>query len=186
MNKILIAALAASTALIAVPASAQTVSGTVALTGTVASKCTANPNNLNGSINLGELAVAAGTVNTAFTGNVGGLSRSFTVTCTSPNAVLSADASPLVNAGIVSPTAGYTNTVHYTATLAAVKAAGGTVSAADTSNTSGATTAPIAGHLANSANNVTVTVSSGNTASADLLEAGSYAGSIAISVAPAV
>jgi hypothetical protein len=187
MKKIIVAALAATTALIATPASAQTVSGTVAVTGTVASKCTTSSGNLDAAINLGELAIAAGTVNSSFSGNVGGLSRSFTVTCTSPNANLSANASALVNSAIVTPTAGYTNTVHYTATLTANKAAGGTASAVDTSNVVGATTALLGGHLANAANNVTITVSNGNTTTAsDLLEAGSYSGSIAISVAPSV
>jgi hypothetical protein len=185
MKKLVALTLAAATAAVATPAAAQTASGTVTVTGTVASKCT-TATNLNASINLGELALANGKVDPAFASNVGGLSRSFTVTCTSPNATLSVEALPLVNAAIVTPTAGYTNTVNYTATLSANKAPSGTASAVDLSGTAGATTAPVGGHLLAAANNVTVSVSTGATAGAtDLLEAGSYSGSILISVAPA-
>ena len=188
MKKILIAALAATSALAATPASAQTaVSGTVTVTGTVALKCTANPNNLDGSITLGELALANGTVDSAFSSNSGGLTRTYTVTCTGPNATLSAEANALVNSAIVSPTAGYTNTVHYTATLTADKAGSGSASAVDLSSAAGATAVPLGGHLANAAGNVRLTISAGNTTNAtDLLEAGSYSGSVAISVTPTV
>lgn len=184
MKKLLFAALTASAALIAIPASAQSVSGNINLSGTVAAKCTA-AGGLDDSINLGELAIADGTVNSALSANVGGLSRSFTVTCTSSNPQISVDAAPLVNSAVLSPTAGYTNTVHYTATMSASKAGGGTTSAIDTSNVSGATTALVGDHLANGANNIVVTVSNGNTTNAtDLLEAGSYAGVIALTVSP--
>src|SRR4051794_41004007 len=121
MKKLVIAALATTAAVVATPAAAQTASGTVSVTGTVAAKCS-TATNLNASINLGELALANGTIDTAFASNIGGLSRSFTVVCTSPNVTLSADASPLVNAAVVTPATGYTNTVNYTATLSAVKA----------------------------------------------------------------
>ncbi|MDQ0251910.1 hypothetical protein ACCC88_11040 [Sphingomonas sp. Sphisp140] len=184
MKKLLFTALLAGSAFAAVPAAAQSVSGNVTVTGTVAAKCT-SAGGLNGSINLGELAVADGKVNPTFSGNVGGLSRSFTVTCTSANPQISVDASALVNSAIVSPTAGYTNTVHYTATMAASKAGGGTTSAIDTSNVVGATTALVGDHLANTASNITVTVSNGNTTNAtDMLEAGNYSGVIALTVSP--
>lgn len=185
MKKLMIAVLAATTTAFAVPAAAGTesVSGTIDLTGTVAGKCTA-AGGLDASIDLGELAVADGTINSAFSANSGGLTRTFTVTCTSANPQLSVDASPLVNAAVVTPTAGYTNTVNYTATMAAAKASGGTASVADTSNVAGATTTLVGDHLANAAGNVAVTVSSGNTTIGALLEAGTYNGSIAVIVAP--
>ncbi|MFL6858666.1 MAG: hypothetical protein ACJ8DZ_05430 [Allosphingosinicella sp.] len=185
MKKLVALTLAAATAAIATPAAAQTVaSGTVTVTGTVAAKCTTNPN-LDASITLGELALANGTVDPAFSGAVGGLSRSFSVVCTSSSPILSVEALPLLNAAIVTPTAGYTNRVNYTATLTANKAPTGSASAVDLSATAGATTQSLAGHLLNAANNVTIAVSTGATVNAaDLLEAGSYAGSILISVAP--
>jgi hypothetical protein len=183
MKKLVIAALAAGTAAFAVPAAAQSVSGTIDLTGTVAAKCTA-AGGLNSSIDLGELAIADGTVNSAFSANNGGLTRTFTVTCTSSNPQLSVNASSLVNAAVVTPTTGYTSTVNYTATMTAAKAGGGMASVADTSNVAGATTVLVGDHLANTAGNIAVTVSSGNTTAGALLEAGTYNGSIAITVAP--
>jgi hypothetical protein len=183
MKKIILTALAASTALIATSASAQSASGSVSVTGSVAPKCTASPA-ITGSITLNELAVANGTVNSTFSAQTGGLSRSFTVRCTSPNPGLSVDATALTTTA--SGATGYTGTVHYTATLTAQKAAGGAdASVADTSNVAGATTTSVGSQLANANNNVTVTVSNGNTTNAtDLLDSGSYAGSIAIIVSP--
>jgi hypothetical protein len=185
MKKLVALALAATAAAVATPAAAQTTaSGTVTVTGTVASKCS-TATNLNAAITLGELALANGTINSAFSNNVGGLSRSFTVVCTSPNATLSVDAADLVNSAIVTPTPGYTNTVHYTATLTATKATTGSTTATDLSATAGATTALVGDHLAVINNNVTVAVSTGATTDPlALLEAGSYSGSIIISVAP--
>lgn len=183
MKNLIIAALAAGVSVFAVPATAQSVSGTIDLTGTVGAKCTA-AGGLDASIDLGELALADGTVNSAFSANVGGLTRTFRVTCTSSNPQLSVDASPLVNAAIATPTAGYTNTVNYTATMVAAKAGGGIATVADTSNVAGATTVLVGDHLANAANNIAVRVSSGNTTAGALLEAGTYNGSIAITVAP--
>jgi hypothetical protein len=185
MKKIILASLAIGTALCATPAFAQSASGLVTVGGTVASKCTAAAGNLNETITLGELANSSGTVASDFPANSGGLSRSYTVKCTSGAPHISVDASPLVNSAITTATTGYTKTVHYTATLTAVRAVGAPVQAADTSNATGATTAAVGSHLANAANNVTIAISNGNTTTAtDLLEAGSYSGSIAIIVSP--
>lgn len=187
MKKLAFTALAAAAAIAgATPAFAQA-SGTVDVTGTVASKC-ATVGTITGTISLGELAKANGTVEAAFPNNAGGLSRQFTVRCTGANPVLSVNASPLVNGAVATPAAGYTNTVHYTATLSAAAAGttGATASAADTSNVSGATTAALSGRLSAAANNVTLVISNGNTTdAASVLEAGTYAGSVAVQVTPA-
>ena len=67
MRKIILAALAAGSVMAASPALAQTASGTVNVSGTVASKCSAiTP--ISGTIALGELALANGTVDSAFSG----------------------------------------------------------------------------------------------------------------------
>jgi hypothetical protein len=185
MKKIVLAALAATSALIAVPAAAQNASGTVNVSGTVAPKCTAiTP--IAGNIVLNELALANGTVDTAFTANTN-LSLSFTVRCTGANPELSADANPLVNTAIVTPASGYTNTVHYNATLTALRAGGGSGSIVDSTTNAAATTGNVGDRLANLANNVTIAVSSGSTSTAtDLLEAGTYGGTIDIIVGPPV
>ena len=186
MKKILTLALLASAA-IATPALAQSASGTVAVTGTVAGKCTAiTP--ITGTITLGEMANSAGTVISGFTNNVGGLSRSFTVICTSANVSITVSSNALANTADATTANGYTGTVHYTSTLTAQKAGGGAdASAVYTSADAlpGATTVSLADRLKNAANNVTVTVSNGTTANAtDLLKAGTYNSTITITVAP--
>ena len=65
MKKIVLTALAATTAFIAMPAAAQTVTGTVTLTGSVAPKCSVNPgaaSTFSASVNFGELSQANGTL----------------------------------------------------------------------------------------------------------------------------
>ena len=182
MNKMILAALAASSALIAVPAAAQSASGTVNVTGSVQAKCTAiTP--ITGTITLNELALANGTVDSAFSSNTGGLSRTFTVRCTSANPGLSVTSVPLTTTSTGTP--GYTGTVHFTSTLNVAKAGGGNATVVDTSNVAAATTGSVGDRLANSNDNVVIAISNGNTTNAaDLLEAGSYTGSIAITISP--
>jgi hypothetical protein len=186
-------ALIAATAAIlsAGPAVAQTVesqnaTGTIAVTGVVTSKCAADPS-LDESIDLGELALRNGTVDTAFAGNVGGLSRTFTVNCTSPNPLMSVEALPLVNAAIATPSPGYTNRVDFEATLDVERAILGRVSLTDLSSVPGPTAASVGDHIGLLRNNVHVTVSNGSTADPTAgLEAGNYVGSILISIAAAI
>ena len=186
MKKILTLALLASAA-IATPALAQSASGTVAVTGTVAGKCTAiTP--ITGTITLGELANSGGTIISGFTNVTGTLTRSFTVICTSSNASITVSSTNLVNSADATTANGYTGTVHYTSTLTAQKAGGGAdASAVYTSADAlpAATTVSLADRLKNAANNVTVTVSNGTTTNAtDLLKAGTYNSTITITVAP--
>lgn len=185
MKKILTLALLASAA-IATPALAQSASGTVAVTGTVAGKCTAiTP--ITGTITLGEMANSAGTVISGFTNNTGGLARSFTVICTSANVSITVSSNALANSADATTGSGYTGTVHYTSTMSANKAGGGAATAAYTTASvlPAATTTLLADRLANSANNVTVTVSNGTTVNAtDLLKQGTYNSTITLTIAP--
>lgn len=182
MTKFASLALAAA-ALAAVASPALANSGSVDVTGTVGARCTAvTP--ITGSITLGELAKADGTVDAAFAGNTGGLTRSFTVICNSANPKLSVNALPMINSAATTPPSGYTNTVHYTATLSAMQAKGGTGSVADQSISTGATTGNV-DRLAAVQNNLSVTVGAGATAeSTAILAAGSYAGKVEIVVSP--
>ena len=185
MKKIAITAAALATLFAGAPAFAQNASGKVDVTGTVAAKCAAvTP--ITGSITLGELANANGTIDAAFGNNTGGLARQFTVRCNGANPQISVNAKALVNAAAVNTPAGYTNIVNYTATLTANTAKGGSTSVADLSSGAGATTGLIGDRIAAAANNVTLAVSAGNTAdAAAILEAGSYAGSVDIIISPA-
>ena len=184
MKKIVLSALVLGSALASAPVFAQTVTGSVDVTGTVAARCSAvTP--ISGSITLGELAKADGTVDPAFAGNTGGLSRNFTIKCNGSNPKITVDAKPLVNAAATNSPNGYTNTVHYTATLVAMGAKGGTTSVADQSLSTGATSGQVGDRLAAVANNITLTVGTGATAdSTAILDAGTYAGKVEITIAP--
>ena len=188
MKKLIVLAAAASAAAIATPAAAQSASGTVDVSGTVGAKCTAS-DPISGSIPLGELAKADGTIDGAFPNNTAGLSRSFTLRCTSNKVKITVSSDQLKNTAVGQATAenGYTGIIDYTSTLVAT---GVSTSATATYNTVGlgaAATATLSERLANSTNNVTVTVSDGTTAApSDLLKEGSYSSTIAIKVEPTV
>ncbi|ABD25217.1 hypothetical protein Saro_0771 [Novosphingobium aromaticivorans DSM 12444] len=190
MKKIVLLAAVASAAAIASPAAAQA-TGSVTVTGSVADKCFAIAP-ISDTITLGELSlqtgVNAGTVDSAFSSNTGGLSRSFSVRCTTTTPTITVSALPLTISGNAGTSGGYTGTVHYTSTLTAQKAGGGAdASAVYTTADSlpAATTTSVGDRLKNATNNVTVTVSNGTTTNGtDQLKAGSYSGSISITVSP--
>ena len=183
MKKLVLSALIIGSTFAAAPAFAQA-SGSVDVTGTVSARCSAvTP--LNGSITLGELAKADGTIDAAFSGNTGGLSRNFTVKCNGANPKVSVEAKALVNAAATTTAPGYTNTVHYTATVVALGAKGGSTSIADQSLSNGATSAQTGDRLAAVTNNVALTVGAGATTEATaILDAGTYAGKVEITIAP--
>ena len=176
-----------ATAAIATPAMAQTsASGTVLVTGTVPGKCTAiTP--ISGTITLGDISTSTGTVLSSFGNNSGGLSRSFTIVCTSSNASITVSSDSLNNTTDNTTGNGYTGRVHYTSTLTANKAGGGTATAVYTSADvlPAASTTALADRLAAGPNNVTVAVSNGTTTNnGDVLKQGTYNSTIAITVAP--
>ncbi|MGK6354663.1 hypothetical protein ACMGDH_05485 [Sphingomonas sp. DT-207] len=184
MKKLILSALMIGSAFAAAPAFAQA-TGSVDVTGTVTGRCSA-ATPLSGNITLGELSKTDGTVDPAFASNTGGLSRTFSVKCNGASPRISVDAKPLVNAAVASSPNGYTNTVHYTATVVATAAAGSNTTVADQSIAGGATTGQITGRLAATANNIALTIGSGQTQESNaLLEAGTYAGKVEITIAPA-
>jgi len=185
MNKFVATLLIAAAATVSVPAYAQA-TGTVVVNGSVAPKCTAvQP--INGTIALGELAKDDGTVDRAFSKATGGLSTSFTVRCNGSNPNLSVEARPLVNLAAPASVEGYTNTVHYTAKLAATGSTGSSTSIADQSLSNGATTGRVGGRLASSANNVSLTIAEGLTENtAAILDAGTYSGTVDITITAAL
>ena len=106
MKKVLTLALLASAA-VATSAFAQTsASGTVLVTGTVPGKCSAI-GSFSDTINLGDISTADGLVLSSFGNNVGGLSRSFTIVCTSANASITVSSDSL-NEATDNSTAGCT------------------------------------------------------------------------------
>jgi hypothetical protein len=193
MKKILMIGAAVASAL-AVPAGAQTVTGTINITGTVTSKCAvvggASTTSFTDNVNLGELAQADGTLEASgtlalrFVGT-GGTAPAFRVVCNSATPQVAVDATELTTAG--TPGAGYTNRVDYIARVAVARAAGGTttVSNATTGAATGAT--PVGGAISGAAgNNVTVTADTFTTpgGATALLVAGTYNGQIAVTITP--
>lgn len=185
MKKFAFVALAASAAALTTPAAAQSVTGTINLSGSVAPKCFVNPGatgTFSDSVAFGELATAAGTLRTGLDTDFNTAVEAVTVLCTSAAPLISIDAQPLANVA-TAPT-GYDNSIDYTANVA-LSTLGGTV------NKSNATTAsPLVGdaigdRLTNGSGNVVITASGFATNNAtDLLVSGSYAGSITIVIAP--
>ena len=182
MKKLILLAIPA--ALVATPAFAQNASGTVGVTGFVGGRCAAlTP--ITGSFNLGELALTNGTVDSAFSGHIDPLSKQFTIVCTSADANVAIDASPLDNTGDNTTGNGYTGRVHYTATAVFQRVSGTHTYIYGTTNAGGTLSAPLGGRLAATANNLTLSVSNGRTDNTgDQLKAGTYNGAINITISP--
>jgi hypothetical protein len=176
----------------AAPAAAQTVSGNVAISGTVTPKCTVingdSPTTFSASRNLLELAKADGTLEDSSVlagrfGTAGAGAPTFRVVCTSANPNIAVDATELTTPG--APPAGYTSRIDFTAHVAPrlTTGAGTTVDNA----TSGAATAPtaIGGRFAaDGSDNITVTADTFMTGPGALLTSGAYTGNIHIDITP--
>lgn len=195
MKKIALLALAASTAAIATPSMAQTVTGTINISGSVANKCTV----VNGAttsatfgttINMGELADADGTLlptatlSTTF-GTQTGAAASARVVCTTLNPTVAIDADPLVNT-TAAPT-GYVNTVHFDAKATVSKSGGTTADFTNDSTGAATAAAPLGGALAATGTNVAISTSNWRTISnsGQQMVAGAYNnGKIVVTIAP--
>jgi hypothetical protein len=191
-NNIIIAAMTAASALaMAAPASAQTATGTVNITGSVASKCVVLPGSgstFGTTVALGELAQADGTMrnNLAATFNAAaGLTAR--VLCNTAAPTISVDAEEITAA--TAATAGYTNRIDYTASVAVTTTG---VSPAPFTNDSAvgplAATLIGGGRLANNGgSNIAITANNFRTVSGatDLLVADpTYTGKITVVIAP--
>lgn len=196
MSKILLTALAAASALaLASPAAAQTVSGVVDITGSVADKCivtddgTPPSGSFGGSVNLGQLDDTDGTLkdssvlSTAFSA-AGAANLTYRIVCTTPNTKLSVNANELTTGAVV--TTGYANTVHYNANVQLSLVGGNQTLSNDTLLVPAGAEQTFTARLATGANNVSVTADTFRTPGAnDVMLAGTYSGNIQISIAPA-
>lgn len=187
MKKITLLALAASAA-IATPAAAQSVTGTITLTGSVASKCVVSPDSgstFAATVAFGELAVADGTMRTDLASTFG--TQSATVKCNTAAPKISVNANTLqVPSPVAVPVAGYDDTIEFTASVAVT--AVGTNNGPFTNDSAAAagTLTAIGSALANSASNINITTSNYRTDTAtDLLVANpTYSGSIVVVISP--
>lgn len=179
-------------------AEAASVSGTVDVIGHVTGTCSVQPGGggtFGDTIDLGELDGADGKISSTLTGStISGASKTFSVICNTGTPSVSLTATAMKD-GVVSPAAGYTNTVDYKAQLDLALSPSGTSTFTFATATSSATgTSPLASPLAGTANNVTVSVNSANTdggANTSILTQGNYGvanggtgGVISITISP--
>jgi len=187
MKKLLLAALAASAAF-ASPAVAQTVTGTVTITGSVANKCLVLPGSgstFGTTVDLGELAQADGTMRTnlaaSFNAAAGLTAR---VVCTTANPTIAIDSTAL--ATVAPAAAGYDNSIDFQADVAVTTINSTTTYSNDSAAVPLGATA-LDGRLANNgSSNIAITASNFRTgALTDLLVASpTYTGQILITIAP--
>lgn len=188
MKKIILSALVAGAAIYAVPASAQDVTGTVNLSGSVAPKCLVVPSNgdtYTDSINFGELAGPDGTLRSGLDTDFNAKAFAFRVVCTTPDPTVSVDADPL--ATTTAADTGYDNSIDYTATVTVTTTGTNAGPFANASDTPAGTATAIGSRLANNGgNNVAISASNFHTNNpTDLLVAANdYAGKITVVIAP--
>ena len=185
MKKIAFLAVAAA-AVLATPAMAQNVTGTINLTGSVGAKCSVTPGDgstFTDTVAFGELAKTDGTVRTDLATAFG--TKSFTVKCNTGTPTVAVDATALATTATAST--GYDNSIDFQASVA-VTAVGPTNNGPFLNDSS---TAPLAATavgspLANSANNVKITTSNyrTNTATDLLVASPTYTGSIVVVISP--
>lgn len=193
-TRIALTGIAAAIAAISTPSFAQTsVSGTVTLDGTVDAKCLVTTTgavpspDFGGAIHLSQLddgttgkLRAIGTVSAGANTNL-----NFRVVCTTATPAVSVTSTALKTGTGTAPT-GYANTVHYSSTVAFDIAGSGTPTNVTTVTDGTATsTSNLPGRLATSPTNIHVSATSFHTPGLnDVLVAGTYNGSIAITVSP--
>lgn len=187
MKKVLLAALAATTAFIAMPASAQTVTGTVTLTGSVAPKCFVLPgaaSTFSDSVNFGELAAANGTLRAGLSTDFDAAVDDVQVLCTTANPEVTVTANPLATAAPAA--AGYDNSIDYDANVTFSLVSGGPTTVTDDSAVAGSTGATLTSRLTGAGANINITATNFRTnAVTDILVASpTYSGSIVVTVAP--
>jgi hypothetical protein len=188
-------ALSASTA----SATVASVTGTVDVTGVVTSKCVViteggTSSVFGGTIALGELDQADGTLDTALSGSdagapARGIVLDFHVVCNSATPTVSVDATRLSD-GVVAG-AGQSSDIDYTAETDVDLAAGTTTAVTyvvgpGSPGSPAATSTILSGPIKNAANNVRVEVYALNTegGASKILTAGSYSSTITIVITP--
>ena len=198
MKKIILAALAAGSALASTPASAQaSTSGEVHITGTVADKCvvtaTGTPpaGSFGGSVSLGALDGTDGKLKASATlastfAAAGASNLSYRVVCTTPKTEVTVNADDLVNTG-ATVTTGYANTVRYKANVALTMVGGNETLSNDSFDVAAGNSATYTKRMSTAGtSNISVTADTFRTPDVnDVMLAGTYSGKITITLAPA-
>lgn len=187
-------------ALAIAPAHAQTVTtGTVNVTGSVQGRCSvvapggSATSSFSGTIALGTLDEADGTLSAALEGTnsaaSGGSPVTTRIVCTAASVSLAIAAETLASGTRgTAPATGYANEIDYTAEMQVGLAAGGNAAVSySTATGAAAANSATVGRLAASGNNVTVRAFGFATrgGGSNLLVAGNYASTITVNVQPA-
>ncbi|MET0181156.1 MAG: hypothetical protein ABW194_11850 [Novosphingobium sp.] len=200
MKKIVFAAVASIAALAAVPAAAQTVTGTVNVTGNVAARCAVQTGNtevaaFGGTLALGRLDAADGTLRSglvsATTASPADAQKvSARVVCTTGNPTLTIGATKLSN-GAAEPTAlGYSNVIDYTASLKVTKSDSSVADVLFNTKTAAVgstTTTQLGGRIKGGTdNNVEVSIFGLNAknGATSVLDAGDYTSTVTVTIQP--
>jgi hypothetical protein len=195
----------AATALIlatlaATPAAAQSVNGTVNVTGTVGGRCSvvqpgggAEVQTFSGAIDLKRLDAADGTLRSSLVSSTDAtpadnLNVATRVVCTSANPTVGISATRLNTGGATDPGAGYSNDINYTAQVK-VNTASGTTKSVTYSTLAGgaAATSQLGSRIAaGNSNNVEVSVFglSAEGGATSLLAEGTYTSTVTVFINP--
>jgi hypothetical protein len=155
-------------------ANAQTVQGSVAIDGSVASRCSLSIN--SATISVGEMSLPAdGKLNAAV---INGQNRNLTGFCNGSAANMTVQAQPLLNiTAPAAPPAGFDNRVDYTATATA-----NAVNGTDSSVGALSDGAPVT--IGQFTGNILVTLSAASSPTSGILVAGTYQGQVLVTLKP--
>lgn len=197
MKKLLLLSAGVAIAVASNPAAAQSVTGTVNVTGNVLGRCSVVAAGgsavqvFGGTIGLGQLDDDDGTLKTTLEGTSsaasGGTPVATRVVCTAASVNIDVTANTLANgARGTAPDTGYANEINYKAEMEVGLASGSTDKVTYDTAVGGGAVSKTVGRLAASGNNVTVRAYGFATkgGASGLLVAGDYTSTITVNVAP--
>lgn len=190
MNKNILGIAAALVMLpIATAVSAQSVTGTVNITGSVAPKCAVTQGGggtFSSTVALGELAQADGRLATDLAARFAASPASLqaSVVCTAAAPTIAVDATEITSA--TASATGYANRIDFIARVAVDTVTQTGVPFTNDSRNAAGTATPIGARIANNSNNIRITATDFGTAQASdlLVAANDYSGRISIVIAP--
>lgn len=199
MKKIVLALVASTAALAAVPAAAQSVTGTVAVTGNVQARCSVQtaPTEVatfSGTLALGRLDAANGTLRTALADSTTATPAdaqkvSARVVCTTGNPTLVLGATKLTNGAVEPTSTQYSSVIDYTASLKVTRADGTVVDMPYNTKTATAAqaTQQLGGRIkGGTENNVDVSIFglAAKNGATSVLDAGAYTSTVTVTIQP--
>jgi hypothetical protein len=201
MKKTIATVLAIAAGFTATSAFAQTVTGTVNVTGVVGGRCSvvapgggSEVKDFSGAIDLQRLDAADGTLRSSLTGSsaaapADNLSVATRIVCTTANPTVGISATPLNTGGATDPGAGYSNDINYVAQVRVNTASGSVKTVSYATATGGGT--PVTAQLgeriaAGGTNNVAVSVHglAAEAGATSLLAEGKYTSVISVTINP--